>query len=1377
MKTFLAKLKEKHAVYHHNCVSNFRQKVKRKLNKKDTEKSSSSNKRTKRSDSQSINLGELKCLFCMKEDIPSNLCAGGTQHATIDSVNEVKNRNFTDKLWSRAAKLDDTRILNFLSAGSAAARELNYHLACLSEFYYKYDKKISQEIKESSLNLSQKYQAELHFRKIIEHIIDQRHLGVSVFAVNPLEKMYAQFLCHDNIPYTPHVTRFAERLKHGLLTSYRNNNGVEVRTIERSVKLCFSSDIDEIIERESTPSTLVESIINVIAPIRNSMSKMKNNFANSFPPNSQDSSVPIELQVLCSLLIDGCDPQLKGFSQSSKTVSQLIMYQYRKNSSQSTNLPLIRRHSKERETPVPLYVGLKLYAAFRSKTIIQRFFSLGMSISYDRCISICNNIGLNLLKNYESDGVFVSSNLNTDTFTIFAKDNIDLNACSTKIKQHFHGTSMTAMQFPSDENPGKKQNVIYDLSLIGKKTHLSLPNDYAIVNSPPYTKNTPLFSPVCTINIDYLDYTNDYFTSGIESEISWLRQCYEQTISWSSYHSESDIPSKTGIHSLMPLISEKVNTLKSQYHCMSIIKKTSYHLNSKQVPIDTSDQPVFALSKEVQLRYPSTFGHDKYICLLGDLHLEHSLLLMHGSLIKGSGLDSILHFSKLSTEGTSAIVDANDIKRSRYCLQVSVVVIYKLLREAHVKSESSMSEFEWLDEISKTSEMCFYWKMIINFQIKLLVFIRAIREGNFKLYLEVLFELLPWFFALDRYNYARWATINWFDLVLLEKRCPNEYQNLLIGNFSFLKTPTKFSRMSLDQLHEQNNKYIKSVSGATSLINRQDDSSLVRWELCGPELSRILQEFETIDTPVSQTFKKHHEDNETFNKDFLNDTATLYNNFLVNPFMLKRLTVVNNPEIIFEENVYFNLTQLETTGKKQVKTFIKDRLITSKHPITAKISLNHFILPGSTKSTKQTSFVDKRLTNSFTTKLRAAITYRRQHAKILFSSEIYGYSQCLSSDSLDMYHGTKSSILQRFNTATFKPTSASSAIIIELSPMLRKINHTGTFDDYSTRIFDEIKRLSVSYSRVDVVCDRYFPHSLKNQTRSNRGMGSVVPFQPNSLLPGNFNETFLKSKDNKERLNIFLAQSFHRLHQEGSSFTVTKGETILSNDPLILNDQSLSNNSAEEADQKLVRHMIQCVRSEINECLIRTIDTDVIISLISYRHHAGHLYKNVFACLTTAKPMYFNINEISEKLGKSKCRALPFFYSFTGCDIVSSFFNQGKCKFWDRWEESDEEEALTNTFIELSEKPSSVEEESISLLERYVGFVYYGKQIESLNLERLLDFEHSTHGNLKLIPPSRSGLKEHIKRSAYFAGWINYQCVENVILPEPSAWGWKLSGE
>ena len=116
-----------------------------------------------------------------------------------------------------------------------------------------------------------------------------------------------------------------------------------------------------------------------------------------------------------------------------------------------------------------------------------------------------------------------------------------------------------------------------------------------------------------------------------------------------------------------------------------------------------------------------------------------------------------------------------------------------------------------------------------------------IREGNFELCLASLYGMLPWFFALDWYNYAICAIIYWFDMELLKHRYPNEYKTVAAWNFSFLKTNKQFSLMALGQLQEQNNKNIKTFSGETSLIDWQDDSTLVRCELCGPELCQIIE--------------------------------------------------------------------------------------------------------------------------------------------------------------------------------------------------------------------------------------------------------------------------------------------------------------------------------------------------------------------------------------------------------------------------------------------------------------------------------------------------------------------------------------------------------
>ena len=71
---------------------------------------------------------------------------------------------------------------------------------------------------------------------------------------------------------------------------------------------------------------------------------------------------------------------------------------------------------------------------------------------------------------------------------------------------------------------------------------------------------------------------------------------------------ESQKTKAVGIDLLMPVINVKVSSLKSQIHCMKIIRDTIKCLNPNQIPVDVSDQQVFAFSKEVQLRYPSVFG-------------------------------------------------------------------------------------------------------------------------------------------------------------------------------------------------------------------------------------------------------------------------------------------------------------------------------------------------------------------------------------------------------------------------------------------------------------------------------------------------------------------------------------------------------------------------------------------------------------------------------------------------------------------------------------------------------------------------------------------------------------------------------------------------
>ena len=80
-----------------------------------------------------------------------------------------------------------------------------------------------------------------------------------------------------------------------------------------------------------------------------------------------------------------------------------------RNSKMQIRFLVNRRHSKERKTPVPIYIGLKLYASHLANTIIEELFSLGICISYDMCVDFSNNIAVPLLEKYERDGVFIGS--------------------------------------------------------------------------------------------------------------------------------------------------------------------------------------------------------------------------------------------------------------------------------------------------------------------------------------------------------------------------------------------------------------------------------------------------------------------------------------------------------------------------------------------------------------------------------------------------------------------------------------------------------------------------------------------------------------------------------------------------------------------------------------------------------------------------------------------------------------------------------------------------------------------------------------------------------------------------------------------------------
>ena len=89
------------------------------------------------------------------------------------------------------------------------------------------------------------------------------------------------------------------------------------------------------------------------------------------------------------------------------------------------------------------------------------------------------------------------------------------------------------------------------------------------------------------------------------------------------------------------------------------------------------------------------------------------------------------------------------------------------------------------------------------------------------------------------------------DMMSLENAHPTIYQEFLNGNFVIHKTTNPFSAMAIDQAHEQNNSIVKGDGGAVGLT--QNPAALRRWMLAGPEITRLIQEFEKAVTGKKPT--------------------------------------------------------------------------------------------------------------------------------------------------------------------------------------------------------------------------------------------------------------------------------------------------------------------------------------------------------------------------------------------------------------------------------------------------------------------------------------------------------------------------------------------
>lgn len=124
---------------------------------------------------------------------------------------------------------------------------------------------------------------------------------------------------------------------------------------------------------------------------------------------------------------------------------------------------------------------------------------------------------------------------------------------------------------------------------------------------------------------------------------------------------------------------------------------------------------------------------------------------------------------------------------------------------------------------------------------------------------------------------------------------------------------------------------------------------------------------------------------------------------------------------------------------------------------------------------------------------------------------------------------------------------------------------------------------------------------------------------------------------------------------------------MLSNTAVDLSDITPSNH--EEAGSRMMLHLRHAVMHGHKKAFLWTIVSDVIVLSVHFFTTFRNLWLTELWVRFGSGNTYAGIpvHEVSLQLVTDRCKVLPFFYTFAGCDVTSIMLHIGKKSEWNAW--------------------------------------------------------------------------------------------------------------
>ena len=532
---------------------------------------------------------ECLCFFC---DQPSS---------EKESLHEVMTLQVDSRVRKVATMTQDKRILAKLAGGDMVAIEAAYHRRCLASYY-----NIERSNEKSSEPSSEAIVQGIALTQILRYIDEQREEGrQSIFKLSDLVRLYAATLKDLGVEIEERI--HSTHLKNRILATAPY---LEARNSGREVFIGFQEDIGDILHcaYKEDGDEQGRHLAMTAEILRDEIFKSKSRFEGCFREECQQNAVPNTLLTLIKMILNG--PGIAGKSemenenrmlddQAALSIAQLIVHNSYKRRRQSCSGGQEHR-SKDRETPLPVYVGLKIYSNTRKAGLVDELFKLGLSISYNRVLEIKNAICVAECNRFRADGLVSPQELVKGVFVTSAYDNLDHNPTSTTSEKSFHGTGISLFQHPNPNENIEPQQVPLPQQN-GLKGQWSVPPFFVNFKSM-YLKEKDNQVPTSNYGVVQSDskqqraFLDDEWLQGLQSGNSGL--------SWAAFHARkaqslNERQPQKSISSMLPLFKEDLHSVSLMCHAMNLIKKATAFVNPGQIPVITFDQPLFCIAKNI----------------------------------------------------------------------------------------------------------------------------------------------------------------------------------------------------------------------------------------------------------------------------------------------------------------------------------------------------------------------------------------------------------------------------------------------------------------------------------------------------------------------------------------------------------------------------------------------------------------------------------------------------------------------------------------------------------------------------------------------------------------------------------------------------------